>query len=461
MPSKVATVAWREFRQTVMRPIFVIAILGIPVLIAGAGGVAAMMLMSHKEPPLVGTIAVVEASGEVAEAARLDFDPSRIDRDRARRQEEAAQKVLEGGNAFGTHDMPFQRGDVRIEIESIAATPDEAMIALLRERLLQKTLLAIALIDPEVVATPDPAMPRGERPKFRLIVAEGTDSDNVQLIEERLGQAIVRVRATRAALEPEQAIAMIQRPQVLTTRVTTGGADVSDDRGVREVKRQLIPMVFMMLIWIGTFTSAQHLMMSTIEEKSTKVMEVLLSAVSPLQLMTGKIIGYGAVGLLIVLTYASLAIAGLVAFATFTDFVAWIDLLYLAVFYVMAYAMIACLLAAVGSAVSDVREANTLMTPVMLVLMVPLMLWMPITHSPNGAVATICSFVPPAIPFAMILRLVAEEPVPLWQVPASIVWGYACVIGMLWFASKVFRVGVLMYGKPPSPLELIKWVRYS
>ena len=95
-----------------------------------------------------------------------------------------------------------------------------------------------------------------------------------------------------------------------------------------------------------------------------------------------------------------------------------------------------------GSAVSDIREANTLVTPVMLVVMIPLFLWLPIIEAPNGIVAIICSFVPPAIPFAMILRLAAEEPIPAWQIPLSIVWGYACVLGMMWGASKIFRVGV-------------------
>ncbi|MCL4211729.1 MAG: hypothetical protein KJZ68_13825, partial [Phycisphaerales bacterium] len=87
--------------------------------------------------------------------------------------------------------------------------------------------------------------------------------------------------------------------------------------------------------------------------------------------------------------------------------------------------------------------------------------WMPISQAPNGMIATIFSFVPPATPFVMILRLCADEHVPLWQVIASIVWGYACVVGMVWLAAKIFRVGVLMSGKPPSPIELIRWARYQ
>jgi ABC-2 type transport system permease protein len=127
----------------------------------------------------------------------------------------------------------------------------------------------------------------------------------------------------------------------------------------------------------------------------------------------------------------------------------------------MAYFMVASLMAAVGSAVNDIREANTLVTPVMMLMMIPWMLWMPISQAPNGSLATAFSFIPPVAPFAMMIRMAAEEPVPMWQIPASIVWGYICVVAMVWMTARIFRIGVLMTGKPPSPLELLRWIRYS
>jgi ABC-2 type transport system permease protein len=214
-----------------------------------------------------------------------------------------------------------------------------------------------------------------------------------------------------------------------------------------------------MLLWISTFTAGQHLMMSTIEEKSNRVMEVLLSAVSPLQLMVGKVLGHGAVGLLIVTIYTSVGLFGLGTFALM-HLIDPMSVVYLGVYFFMAYFMVAAIFAAIGSAVTDIREANTLITPVMIAMMIPFMLWLPISNAPNGTLATVCSFIPPVMPFAMVLRLAAEESVPTWQIPVSIVWGYFCVFGMIWFAAKIFRIGVLMYGKPPNPIELLKWLRY-
>jgi ABC-type Na+ efflux pump permease subunit len=487
MSSKIIAVAWREFRQTVLRPIFVIAILGIPILIIGIGVVAGVIIASHEEPPLVGAIAIVEATGEVADAATIEFDAEKIRADELEDQIQQAQEtmqsgardVLDSGSVFGNPaTTPLKRGEIKITVVA-ELDSSEATLASLKEELRQGNFLAVAVI-PQAVLELSPAREdaspqhtgedAGARVRrmlapssavtYDLFVAEGIDSDNIRLIEDRIGQSVVRVRAERVGLPPEQAIALLTPPEPTTRSMAETGVEHERGKG-EEIKREILPMVFLMLIWIGVFSSAQHLMLSTIEEKSNRVMEVLLSAVSPFQLMTGKILGYGAVGLLIVTIYSSLGVAALIVLATFSDWLTWVDLAMLAIFYLMAYFMIASMMAAVGSAVTDIREANTLVTPVMLILMVPLMLWLPISQAPNGAVATTFSFVPPAIPFAMILRHVAEEPVPAWQYPATIVWGLLCTVGMVWLASKIFRVGVLMYGKPPSPIELIKWARYS
>ncbi|UCD75993.1 MAG: ABC transporter permease [Phycisphaerales bacterium] len=469
--SKTITVAWREFKQTVLRPVFIIAVLGIPLLIVGVMIIAIVLTVQNKQPPLVGTIAIVDPSGEVSAAAGIEFGRDQLDRDQTEQIEEAqrrAQERFEGGpeavpSIVDAEEPAIRivRGVVRIDIESVSEA-DQATISSLTERVRNGTLIATAVIPPEVIELPDPA--QRERPKFTLHVAEGVDSDHISLIERRIGQAVVRVRAARADLDPEQAMAMLRRPEAQTSRALKSGEDAREGEGTRVIK-QLLPAVFMILLWVSTFTTGQHLLMSTIEEKSNRVMEVLLSAVSPLQLMAGKIIGHCGVGLLIALLYSSAFVVAMIVGASLDESLRRVlvpmDLVYLAIFFFMAYFMVASLMAAVGSAVSDIREANTLVTPVMLVMMIPWMLWMPISQAPNGSLATLFSFIPPASPFALIIRRAAEEPIPAWQMPLAIAWGYLCVVAMVWMAAKIFRVGVLMYGKPPTPIELLKWIRYS
>lgn len=467
--SRIMAVAVREFKQTVLRKVFLLAVIGIPILVVVAMSLAVIVMVGHEQPPLVGTIAVVDAAGDVAAAATIEFRAEEIEADRQkdlRAVQEAGEEAMRAGGLPTTpgtpgaarFDMGIGQGEVDVTIEAHASADTD--VKALRKRVRDHDLLAAAVFSDEVIAAPDTGVESRDRPRFDLFVADGLDADHASFIERQLGEAVVRVRAKRAGLDPEETLAMLRRPGSSTRRILENLEEAKEDEGLREVRAQIIPMVFMMLVWVGVFTSAQHLMMSTIEEKSNRVMEVLLSAVSPMQLMTGKILGHGAVGLLIVLIYSSLGIGALVAFAL-ANLVQVMDIVYLFVFFIMAYFMIASLMAAVGSAVTDIREANTLVTPVMFVVMIPLFLWMPISQAPNGALATAASFIPPATPFVMILRMAADEPVPVWQIPTTIVWGFICVLGMMWMAAKIFRVGVLMYGKPPSPLQLLKWVRYA
>jgi len=468
--SKALAVAWREFRQTALTKMFLFAMIGIPLFMVVIMGLAVILISGHEQPPLIGTVVVADSDGEVANAARIEFDSDRMEREFQREMQEAAEQAQdmlkkpgagalsgEGFDPTSFNSMPMGRGVVRVAIED-ARTSDPGINEKLRKRIQDGEILA-AVVVPESVINIDGADDETRGPAdFELLIGPDLVDDHATLLERKLGQAIVRVRAERAGLDPDKAAAMLRRPGSMTRRVFETGQTASESSDVRGF-RQMIPMFFMLLLWISTFTAGQHLMMSTIEEKSNRVMEVLLSAISPMQLMIGKILGHGAVGLIIVTIYTGLGIVGLGIFALM-HLISLSSVLYLAVYFFMAYFMVATIFAAVGSAVSDIREANILITPVMIVMMVPFMLWLPISNSPNGGLATVCSFLPPLIPFAMILRLSAEETVPLWQIPVTMMWGYICVIGMVWMAAKIFRIGVLMYGKPPNPLELVKWLRY-
>jgi ABC-2 type transport system permease protein len=207
-------------------------------------------------------------------------------------------------------------------------------------------------------------------------------------------------------------------------------------------------------------TSGQSLLTTTVEEKASRVVEVLLSAVSPMELMTGKILGQMAVGFVVLALYAGLGLAALFSFAMLGLLDPWL-ILFLLVFFVLAYFTLASFMAAVGAAVNEMREAQALMTPVMLVIMVPWILWLPISRDPNSLLAIVLSFIPPVGNFVMLLRMTSTAPPPGWQVGLSILVSAAGAVAAVWFASKIFRIGLLMFGKPPSFGTLIRWVRMS
>ncbi|MDE1038080.1 MAG: ABC transporter permease, partial [Phycisphaerales bacterium] len=131
-----------------------------------------------------------------------------------------------------------------------------------------------------------------------------------------------------------------------------------------------------------------------------------------------------------------------------------------AIYFVIAYFMIATIMAAVGSAVNELRDAQSLMGPIMLVMVIPMIIWPVLSEHPNGMLATITSFTPPLLPFVMILRVTAStEPIAIWQIVLSIGVGIVSVVAMIWMCARIFRIGVLMQGKPPSILQLAKWIR--
>lgn len=445
---RVTAVALREFRHTVLTKGFIFGALVMPVIMFAAFA-AIGLLLDSKLPPTVGTVAVLDASGTVEPHAREELANDRINA-----VEFDGKRIKETGlpaPPAGAAQPLVPRIDLTLEFPR-----DPALEQALRDRIRDGGLLALAIVPPEVLAA-DPKAADGGAASFTLVVPSGSPPRLTTLLERSVAKAIVKARVERAGSDWKSLDALLSVPGTSVRRLSGDGAESEEN----VVAKTLLPMGFMLLIWVATFTSGNYLLTTTIEEKSSKVMEVILSAVSPMQLLAGKIVGFAAVSVLMVGMYGALGVAGL-AFASMDDLVSPGLLVLMAVYFVMAYAFVAIMMASVGSAVNDLREAQSLVTPAMLVLTVPLMLWLPISEQPNGWLATVASFVPPAIPYVMVLRVAASsEPIAAWQVAASVVWGFAWVFAFLWCGAKIFRVGVLMQGKPPSPRELLRWIRIA
>jgi ABC-2 type transport system permease protein len=214
------------------------------------------------------------------------------------------------------------------------------------------------------------------------------------------------------------------------------------------------------LIFIGVITGGQILMTSTVEEKSSRVVEVLLAAVSPVELMWGKLLGQLGVGLVILAIYIGLGILALVQYSL----MGLLDpmlILYLLVFYLLAYLVYGALMLAIGAAVNRIADAQSLMGPVMILLVAPYVLVPMIGRAPNSTLSVAFSFIPPINSFAMLARLASGTPPPLWQVFGSVAAGVAGACLAVWFAAKVLKIGLLMHGKPPNFGTLVKWARMA
>jgi len=311
------------------------------------------------------------------------------------------------------------------------------------------TLAAIVIHDNALVAVD------GAYGAYDLYVPPKLDDRLQDELRGALARTLVEARVEAAGLEPQRVAAMTAVSGAVTRVVTPEG-----DRKSHEALNLLVPAGFMALLLMSVMSTGSQLMTNTVEDKSSRVVEVLLAAASPLELMTGKILAQMGVGLVMLGIYAAMGLATLASFAVL-DLVDPALLAWLVLFYILSYAMMAGLMGAIGAAVNDVSEAGTLMSPVMMMNMLPWLLWLPITRHPDGALAVAMSFLPPVNLYAMLLRMSSSSPPPLWQVWLSVLVAAAGAAGALWFAAKVFRIGLLMTGKPPSFRTLIRWVRMA
>ena len=187
-------------------------------------------------------------------------------------------------------------------------------------------------------------------------------------------------------------------------------------------------------------------------------MEVLLSAVSPMELMAGKLIGGVAVSLVTMAVYLLTGLAMLASFSLLGLLDPWL-ILYLVIFFLIGFFTLGALMLAAGAAVNDMNEAGPLMAPLMLVSMAPWLLWPLVSRDPGHTVAIVASYLPPVNTYGMLMRMASTQPPPWWEVWLSIAVGAASVVGAVWVAAKVFRIGLLMQGKPPGLKTLLAWIR--
>ncbi len=463
---KIFHIAVREFLATVLTKGFLFGILFPPIMIA-VMSILMPLLMNKAAPRVKGHVAIIDATGEVAPRLEKAFTEDAIRQRREKRQGEMldeagvpkpVQQAAKSGQARQGEPAPnltlkVLPSGTDVEVAKAAIRQDAAAGTSGGKEADEVSDPRLALVVvPLTAVTPPEGKPYAG---FEMFVAPKLDIEVRGDVEAQVREAIVDARITAAKMNVESIRAITRRPEASTKAITSTG-----EKKGSEVAQLLIPGAFMLLLWISVFTCGQYLLSSTIEEKSNRVMEVLLSAVSPIQLMAGKILGQMCVGIVMLTLYGSAGIFGLVA-AAMLDFVDLSNLIYLAIYFVIAFSLIACLMAAVGSAVNDIREAQSLLGPIMIILIIPMMLWMPILRNPNSGFAQVASFVPPISPFVMVLRVAGSEKIPTWQIPASIAVGFISVGVFLWAASKVFRIGVLMYGKPPNIATLIKWVRMA
>lgn len=458
--SRTLQIAWREFASTALTKGFIIGGFVVPAVILVVMVTLLPVLLKDEGPAVVGEVTVIDRSGVLTEsiAQRLTVESLSAE---SRASGVPTISPDAPPTAQETSDLlssSLVRSIPRLTVQDLGSDADpEAAKEPLREGTASDGgVLALAVIDANAVLTDQTSETGVPRFGAYQLYVKPKLKDSVQsTIRRAITESIREARLENAGLSPAQVNALTRVDAEQTREVT--------DKGERDSitgLNMIVPGGFMILMMMAVMIGGQYLLTTTVEEKSSRVVEVLLSAVSPMQLMTGKILGQLMVGGLIMLVYGSVGIVGLIMGAL-ADVIEPMTVVWLVAFFILAYIQIASMMAAVGSAVNEMREAQSLMTPVMAVIMIPYLLWMPVAMNPSGTFAVVCSFLPPVNSFMMIVRIASTERPELWEILVSLGISVVASYVILWGAAKIFRVGLLMYGKPPNLKTLIRWIKMA
>jgi ABC-2 type transport system permease protein len=292
-----------------------------------------------------------------------------------------------------------------------------------------------------------------------------TDQDLKVWFSEFVNQEIRNYRLTESQIDADKADWINGRIEFDGVKLGKDGSEQEVD--TTDIAHQWAPVAFVYFLWISILINTQMLINNTIEEKSNKLIEVLLSSVSPITLMGGKIIGIAATGLTIVVSWLAMAMAFFIGLPLLLGVELSFDLssvitdpwflMSFVMYFLLGYLLYAALLVGLGSLCNNLREAQNLVLPVQMVQMIPILLMIPIGRDPNGTLAQVLSYIPPLTPFVMMNR--AAAPPSTFEYVVTTLLLIVSIVVAFWLAAKIFRVGILLTGKPPGPMEILKLLR--
>jgi ABC-2 type transport system permease protein len=291
------------------------------------------------------------------------------------------------------------------------------------------------------------------------------DFQTIQAISRAVDNAVVARRLSDRGVHVENASEVLRGVELSLVRITKSGE--SEDKG----QGFLVQLSIVMILYITLLVYGVMTMRSVLEEKTSRIVEILASSIKPFHLLCGKILGVAAVGftqyLIWVVTAALVSSYGAKVGAAFRPGASAPSfhlpatfLIYPLIFFLAGYFLYASLYAALGSMVSSEEDLQQIQLPVTVVLVACLMLYPIILRNPNSPLSVALTLFPLFAPILMVFRIMVQTP-PFWQIALSLVICVATTLGVIQVSAKIYRVGILMYGKRPSLAELLRWLRYT
>jgi len=396
---------------TILSPLIMVSFIIVPVLVVGRGGSSDYHLV------------IAEQTGDAELTTRLD-------------------QLLMAGNAKS------DKYTVRYEVVPPGESIDSRRPAL--DDQMKKGWINGYLVLPSGVL---------DKEAVTLRAKNVSDFANRGRIEHAINVAISERRLARAGLNPDQ-VKNLNREVDLQVENPEG----QSERG----QTFILAYGLLLIIYITILLYGVAVMRGVIEEKQSRIVEVLLSSVRPFQLMLGKLIGIGLVGLTqyAVWTISVLLISTFAAAPAFAMGAVKLPdvplslLFFFVLYFLLGYFLFATLYAAVGALVSSEEDGQQMQLPVTMAIVIPMVFSSAILRNPNSTLSVVLSLIPFFSPVLMFMRICLQQP-PAWQIGLSVVLMLATILCAVWLAAKIYRVGILMYGKRPTLPEIAKWLKYT
>jgi len=413
------TLIKREYVQAVFKKSFIIMTILMPVLMIGLSIVPTLLLMLDTEESA--RIHVIDASGNLFP-----------------KLSQALNDTLKDGTR-------------RFLIERVGSSPTSIDAIEIQKTLVAEEAITGFIYIPEDIFTNN---------QFQYYAKNVANFDINQRLKESIEKIVKEQRIEESGLDPQLINTLTRSMQLRTIKIEKSGLE--RERGFGQ--EYFSTFIFVMVLYITLILYGTAIMRSIVQEKTSRIVEVMLSATSPFRMMCGKIFGQGFVGLTQYLIWAVFGIA-LVVFGgqimpvsrEYLNFEP-IIFVYFVIFYILGYFIYSILYAAVGALTNSDQEAQQLSTPVILMLIVPIMLIGFLVKNPDSTVAVVLSLIPFFTPIIMFARINLSAP-PLWEIWGAILLTMLTILFLIWLVARIYRVGILMYGKRPTLPEIVRWMK--
>jgi ABC-2 type transport system permease protein len=438
---KFLAVVKREYLQRVRAKMFIVSTILLP-LVMSLFVVVPALIFSIQTPPV--RVAIVDQTGKLYPQLKQSLVGEESSPENRNENTNAAPRGFPQ-RALGT----FVLEEVNPQQRSI-----EEIRAALDQRLNAKELDGYIILPPDFIST-------GQADFFNR---NPGDLFSMRQLQTAINRAVREQRLIDARVDSQTRLELFKPVELQGVRV--GGAP-GQERDSGAVFGLVFGVGFVMYLAILMY--GQIVLGAVIEEKETRIAEILFSSVKPFALMMGKLVGVSLVAL------TQLAIWGL-AFSAFALYgvnvlasqgfkanipgIPFSYYIYFGLFFLLGYFIYATIYALVGSMVTTAQEGGQLAMPIILILVVSFYLFWPVSRSPDSPFSFWVSMFPFTSPVAMVVRIVTQTP-PFWQIALSLLIGFSSVLVIMWVASRIYRVGMLMYGKRASIPEAIRWARQA